>query len=126
RRTTARAAEASRRDSWLRPPDRKGFDVGVRRGRVERLFYYREPLRRHLRRLEADLLHQTRGIGCEIDLPRDPRVIDVARDLPPALHLSHDPDSERFPRERREIDALGIAAHLAEPVGISARQHLFD
>src|SRR5262249_50725923 len=53
-------------------------------------------------------------------------VVDIALDLSPPLHLGKDPDGERWPRERIEIDAVGVALHVAEPVGIGAGEDLLE
>src|SRR5882724_10715914 len=51
-----------------------------------------------LRRRQIALLHQLRGIGCQIHLAGDARIVDITLDLTPALHLRHDPHRERLPR----------------------------
>ena len=49
----------------------------------------------------------------------------VAFNLPPAFHLRHD-QTAKIAREWIEIDAVGDVLHIAEAVGIGARQNLFD
>ncbi len=67
-----------------------------------------------------------RGVGREEHLLGDTGIIDVALDLAPALHLGENPDRERLPRERIEIDAVRHLLHIAETVGEGAGQHLLD
>ena len=108
------------------PLDREALDVVLGLGRIEGLAHDDEALRRRGRRREPDLLHQLGGVGREIDLLGDAGVVDVALDLTPALHLRHDPDRERLPRERIEVDAVRHLLHVAETVGEGAGQHLLD
>src|SRR5215831_15332519 len=75
--------------------------------------------------VRATLSHSC-GIGGEIDLLGHRLVVDIALDLSPPLHLGKDPDGERWPRERIEIDAVGVALHVAEPVGIGAGEDLLE
>src|SRR5262245_38690470 len=104
--------------------DPEALDVILGLRRIERLAHDGEALRRSCWRREPDLLHQLGGVGREMDLLGDARVVDVALDLAPTLHLGEDPNRERLPRERIEIDALGIALHAAEAIGVGAGENL--
>src|SRR5688572_23979058 len=106
--------------------DGEAVDVLFRFGWIEGLAHHDESLRGRRGRREADLLHQLRCVGCKEDLLGDGRVIDLALDLPPALHLRHDPDRKGFPWERIEIDTIGNLPHSAEAVGESPGEHLLD
>src|SRR5262249_54975393 len=59
-----------------------------------------------------------------IDLLGDPLVVDVALDLTPALHLRENPDGERAPGERIEVDAIRIALHVAESIRVGPGEDL--
>src|SRR5712675_2258784 len=64
-----------------------------------------------------------------VSAPLDGEACDVVGsglELPPALHLAQDPDRELVPREGIEVDAVGIALHAAQPVGIGAGQDLLE
>src|SRR5262245_11558148 len=104
--------------------DREAADILLRFCRIELLAHYLEALPVAGRWSESNLLHQLRGIGGEIDLLGHRLVVDIAFDLAPTLHLRKNPDRERLPRERIEIDAVRLAFDAAEPVGISAGEDL--
>src|SRR5215211_807492 len=113
--------------TWSRrPPDGEALHIVVGLRRIELLAHHLEGLAGGVRRLEADLLHQLCRVGGEIDLLRHGLVVDVALDLPPALHLREDPDGERLPGERVEVDAVRIALHAAEAVRIGAGEDLLE
>src|SRR5262245_44910096 len=65
--------------------DLEAVDVVLGLGGIEGLAHDRERLAGRGRRREADLLHQFRGVGGEIDLLGDGGIVDVALDLPPAF-----------------------------------------
>src|SRR5215831_15267535 len=113
-RATSVPCQSSRRNGGSNALDRKAPEIIVGLGRIEFLAHYFEALRPRRRRLETNLFHQLSGVGGQIDLFGHGFVIDVALDLPPALHLGQDPDRKRLPGERIEIDAVGIALHIAE------------
>src|SRR5215203_4384015 len=106
----------------LRPLDGKALDVVFGLGRIEGLAHHREALRRGGRRRQPDLLHQLGGVGGEEYLLGHAGIIDVALDLTPTLHLGHDPDRERFPRERVKIDAVWHLLDAAETVRVGTGQ----
>src|SRR5262249_36518805 len=109
---------------WRAPPspslDREALEIFFGLGRIEFLAHDLETLRAPLRRGEPRLLHELGGVGGEVDLLSYCLVVHVALDLPPAFHLREDPNRKRLPRERIEIDAIGIALHIAQTVGVGA------
>src|SRR5437870_9844703 len=109
-----------------RPLDGETLDVFVGLCRIELLAHHLERLAGRRRRGEADLLHQPCRIGGEIDLLRDRLVVDVALDLSPALHLREKPDGERLPGEGVEVDAVRVAFHRTEAVGVGAGEDLLE
>src|SRR6266404_2932188 len=90
--------------SLHRSSDLEALDVILGLRWIERLAHDREGLRVRGRRREPGLLHELGSIGREINLLGHRLVVDVALDLTPALHLGHDPDRERLPGERVEVD----------------------
>ena len=54
------------------------------------------------------------------------RVVDVALDLAPALHLREDPHREGLVRERIEVDAVRVLLHGAEAVREGAGENLLQ
>src|SRR5262249_36658851 len=125
-RATSFPCSVSRRNGSSNTLDGEALEVLVGLRRIQLLAHDLEAFRTGRRRCEPDLLHELGGVGGEIDLLGHRLVVDVALDLSPALHLSEDPDRERLPRERVEIDAVGVALQVAEPVGIGAGENLLE
>src|SRR5262249_31642484 len=125
-RATSIPWSVSRRNGCSNALDGEAPEIVVGLRRIELLAHDLEALRTGGRRREPDLFHELGGIGGEIDLLGHRLVVDIALDLSPPLHLGKDPDGERWPRERIEIDAVGVALHVAEPVGIGAGEDLLE
>src|SRR5258706_8483699 len=89
-----------------RLPDLEAVEIVFRLRRVEGLAHHHKALAGRSRRRQPGLGHQLGGVGGEIDLRGDARIIQIALDLTPALHLRHDPDRKRMPRLLVEIDAV--------------------
>src|SRR5215510_11083552 len=64
------------------------------------------------------------ALGCQVDLLGDLRVVQVALDVFPALHLGEAPDGHGLPGERVKIDAIGNLFNMAQAVGILAGEYL--
>src|SRR5439155_12504469 len=109
-----------------RLPDLEAVEIVLRSSRVEGLAHHHKALAGRSRRRQPGLGHQLGGVGGEIDLRGDPRIIQIALDLTPALHLRHDPDRKRLPRERIEIDAVRLGDDIAQPVCESAGENLLQ
>src|SRR6185436_17758842 len=113
-------------NSSRRLPDLEAVEIFLGLGRIERLAHHRKTLGRGRGRRQPGFLHHSRGVGGEIDLRSNTGIVDIALDLPPALHLGHDPDRKGLPRERIEIDAVRLRDDIAETVGESARENLLQ
>src|SRR5258705_12636440 len=109
-----------------RLPDLETVELVLRLRRIEGLAHHHKALAGRSRRRQPGLGHQLGGVGREIDLRGDPRIIQIALDLTPALHLRHDPDRKRLPRERVEIDAVRLRDDIAQPVRKGAGENLFQ
>src|SRR3954463_5373261 len=94
--------------------------------RIESLAHDDKRLRGGRRRRQSGFLHQLRSISREEHLLGDGGIVDVAFDLTPSLHLSHDPYRKGFPRKRVEVDAVRHPLHIAETVRKRAGQDLLD
>src|SRR5687768_8697500 len=123
-RNSSESTPASSRSLISRPLDREAVDVLLRLHRVEGAAHYAEALGGRLRRGEADLGHQPRGVGGQEHLARYLLVVDLALQLAPALHLREDPDGEGMPWKGVEVDAVRDLAHVAQAIGEGAGQHL--
>src|SRR5882757_2383889 len=125
------AYDPSASDEFARPrsrrlPDLETIEIVFRSSRVEGLAHHHKALAGRSRRRQAGLGHQLGGVGGEIDVRSDARIVDLALDLTPALHLRHDPDRKRLPRERIEIDAVRLGHDIAQPVRERAGENLLQ
>ena len=106
------------------PPDLEALDVFLGLRGIEGFAHD------HLLAVEigrgAKLGHAGLGFRRQHDFLGDLLVVDVALDHVPALELRHEPDRHRIMRIGIEDDAVLDIEHVAEAVGVFARDHLLD